>query len=84
MTELRISEKVCCKERKETLNKLSNQGTSVVEGVFEWIKWTKSKRICEERKKFWADSLNAMDEATKDTYLKNTSLSNNNLHYKID
>lgn len=70
----KVNEKACCQEREKTLNKISSQGTPIVESVFEWIKWTKSKRICQECKEFRADSLNAMDEKTaeadKDTYLK--------------
>ena len=70
----KVNEKACCQEREKALNKLSSQGTSVIKGVSEWIKWTKSKKICQECKDFRADSLNAMDEtateANKDTYLK--------------
>ena len=70
----KVNEKVCCLKRKEALNKLSNQETSVIESVSEWIRWTKSKKICDECREFRADSLNAMDEKTteanKDAYLK--------------
>jgi len=31
----KVNEKACCQEREKTLNKLSNQGTSVIEGVSE-------------------------------------------------
>jgi len=68
------SKKVCCEKRKEVLNKMSNQDTQIFESVSEWIKWVKSKRICQECKEFRTDSLNAMDktatETDKDVYLK--------------
>jgi len=68
------SKLACCQEKEKTLNKISTQEVSVAENVSEWIKWTKSKRICQECKEFRADSLNAMDKETaetdKDNYLK--------------
>ena len=68
------SKLICCQEREKTLNKISTQEVSIIENVSEWIKWTKSKRICQECKEFRADSLNAMDEkateTNKDAYLK--------------
>ena len=64
----------CCQRKEEILNKVSTQGIPVMENISEWIKWTKSKKICEECKEFRADSLNAMDEkateTNKDAYLK--------------
>ena len=74
MEKVEVNEKACCQEKERTLNKLSSQETSVIKGVSEWIRWTKSKRICQECKDFRADSLNAIDKTTaevdKDTYLK--------------
>jgi len=68
------SKKICCQEREKRLNKISIERISVVEGVSEWIKWTKSEKICQECKEFRADSLNMMHEsateADKDSYLK--------------
>ena len=68
------NKKICCQEREKRLNKISIEGTSVVEEVSEWIKWTKSKEICQECKEFRVDSLNMMHEsateADKDAYLK--------------
>lgn len=65
---------VCCQEREKTLNKISTQEISVIDGISEWIKWTKSKSICQVCQEFRADSLNMMDkkatESDKDTYLK--------------
>ena len=68
------SKMACCQEKEKVLNKVSNEETSVIEGVSEWIRWTKSKRICQECKEFRVDSLNMIDksatEKDKDTYLK--------------
>lgn len=53
------------------LNKTSIEATPVIENVSEWIKWTKSKKLCQECKEFRADSLNMMDaEADKDAYIE--------------
>jgi hypothetical protein len=64
----------CCQRKEEILNKISTQGIPVMENISEWIKWTKSKKICLECKEFRADSLNAIDKSTakedKDAYIK--------------
>ena len=74
MEKVRVNQKAYCQEREKTLNKISTQETPIIESVFEWIKWTKSKRICQECREFRTDSLNVMDktatETKKDTYLK--------------